>query len=48
MVSSKLHAVKEKDNIKDNVYYESSSVFSKVKGSKKYKLLDVKVPDINA
>lgn len=48
MVSSKLHAIKERDMKKDSVYYESSSVFSKEKGSKKYKLLDVKVPDINA
>lgn len=48
MVSSKLHTIKEKDYKRENIYYESTSVFSKEKGSKKYKLLDVKVPDINS
>ncbi|CAD8073093.1 unnamed protein product [Paramecium primaurelia] len=47
MVSSKLHFVKEKDAKTDYVYYEQKTVFSKEKGNKKYKLLDVKVPDIN-
>lgn len=48
MVSSKAHSVKEKDVKTDYIYYENKTVFSKDKSSKKYKLLDVKVPDINA
>ena len=47
MFSSKMHQVKEKDFNRDKIYSDNKTIFSKDKRSKKFKMIDVKIPDIN-